>query len=112
LGAALHDYRFPPLNEHELEDLKIEISSLTAPQRLIYNTPDELLAYLHPGVDGVILRDGPHRSTFLPQVWEKLPDPADFLSHLCAKMGASPNMWRYKPLQVFTYQVEKFEEEE
>ena len=110
VGAALQDYRFPPVSEDELKDLEIEISRLTPPQPLRYKTPEELLERLRPGVDGVILRDGLHRATFLPQVWEKLPDPPDFLSHLCAKMGASPNTWRYRPLQVYTYQVEEFHE--
>jgi uncharacterized protein len=110
-GAALQDYRFLPVNEAELKDIEIEISRLTPPQPLKYKTPQELLERLRPGVDGVILRDGLQRSTFLPQVWDKLPDPADFLSHLCAKMGSSPNTWRYRPLQVYTYQVEEFHEE-
>jgi AmmeMemoRadiSam system protein A len=110
VGAALQDYRFPPVTEDELKELEIEISYLTPPQPLKYKTQEELLERLRPGVDGVILRDGLHRATFLPQVWEKLPDPADFLSHLCAKMGASPNTWRYRTLQVYTYQVEEFHE--
>jgi hypothetical protein len=110
-GAALQDYRFPPVNEAELKDVAIEISRLTSPRPLRYNTSQELLERLRPGVDGLILRDGLRRSTFLPQVWEKLPDPADFLDHLCAKMGSSPNIWRYRPLQAFTYQVEEFHEE-
>jgi len=111
IGAALQDYRFSPVAEDELKELEIEISRLTPPQPLKYETPQELLERLRPGLDGVILRDGLHRATFLPQVWEKLPDPADFLSHLCAKMGASPNTWRYRPLQAYTYQVEEFHEE-
>ena len=59
---------------------------------------------------GVILRDGFRRATFLPQVWEKIPDPADFLSNLCLKMGASANAWRIKPMEVLTYEVEEFHE--
>ncbi len=109
-AAAIHDYRFPPLQEPELPGVEIEISYLTPPVPLEYDTPAELLARLRPGVDGVILRDGFHRATFLPQVWEKLPDPEAFLSHLCEKMGARRDLWRQKRLQVFTYQVESFEE--
>lgn len=112
VGAALQDYRFLPVDASELEHLEIEISRLTPPQPLSYETPEELLDRLRPGEDGVILRDGLRRSTFLPQVWEKLPDPVDFLDHLCAKMGASPGLWRYKRLEVFTYQVEEFHEEQ
>jgi uncharacterized protein, PH0010 family len=109
-AAAMDDYRFTPVTPGEVPNLAIEISRLTVPQPLSYQQPAELLAYLKPGVDGVILRDGMHRATFLPQVWEKLPAPAAFLSHLCQKMGAPSDLWRHKTLQVFTYQVEEFEE--
>ena len=61
-------------------------------------------------MDGVILRDGMRRATFLPQVWEKVPDTGDFLTHLCLKMGAPGNLWQRKMLQVLTYQVEEFRE--
>lgn len=111
IGAAVQDYRFLPLQPDELPDLKIEISRLTSPQPLKYQNPEELLAQLRPGIDGVVLRDGLRRATFLPQVWDKLPDPVDFLEHLCSKMGANPDLWRHKHLQVYTYQVEEFCEE-
>lgn len=110
VAAALQDYRFPPVTPAEVDDIKIEISRLTPPQPLEYDSPQDLLKKLRPGVDGVILRDGPRRATFLPQVWEKLPDPAQFLSHLCAKMGVDGSLWRYKKLRVYTYQVEEFHE--
>jgi uncharacterized protein len=111
IGAALEDYRFMPVNPRELPLLEIEISRLTPPQRLIYTDPIELLSCLRPGIDGVVLRDGPRRATFLPQVWEKISDPASFLSQLCQKMSAPSNLWRRKLLEVFTYQVEEFREE-
>jgi len=109
-AAAMDDYRFNPVVPREIPLITIEISRLTVPQLLTYQDPTELLSCLKPGVDGVILRDGIHRATFLPQVWEKLPAAAAFLSHLCQKMGAPSDLWRRKPLQVFTYQVEEFEE--
>ena len=65
---------------------------------------------MNPGVDGVILRDGWRRATFLPQVWEKIPDKAEFLAELCYKMGAAPNTWKQKHLEVLIYQVEEFHE--
>lgn len=111
IAAALQDYRFLPLQPDELPDLEIEISRLTSPQPLKYQGPDELLECLRPGIDGVVIRDGLRRATFLPQVWDKLPDPVDFLEHLCNKMGATPDLWRHKRLQVYTYQVEEFREE-
>ncbi|MGD0005022.1 MAG: AmmeMemoRadiSam system protein A [Anaerolineaceae bacterium] len=109
-AAAMDDYRFTPVSPDEVAQLAIEISRLTIPQSLQYRQPAELLAALKPDVDGVILRDGIRRATFLPQVWEKLPDPASFLSHLCQKMGAPSDLWQRKIMQVFTYQVEEFEE--
>jgi len=110
LAAATQDYRFPPVTPQEVPQLKIEISRLTQPVQLEYRDADDLLARLRPGIDGVILRDGARRATFLPQVWEKIPDPALFLSYLCQKMGADEGLWRVKKINVFTYQVEEFHE--
>jgi len=110
VAAALEDYRFPPVKEDELAQIAIEVSRLTLPVPLEYALPDELLSRLRPSVDGVILRDGFRRATFLPQVWEKIPDPAAFLANLCYKMGAAPDAWRRKRLEVLTYQVEEFHE--
>jgi hypothetical protein len=110
VAAALQDYRFPPVVPREISELEIEISCLTPPQPVDYVGADKLLASLRPGIDGVILRDGTRRATFLPQVWEKIPDPDQFLSHLCQKMGVDSNLWRYKTLQVLTYQVEELHE--
>ena len=110
VAAALEDYRFPQVQESELPKICIEVSRLTVPVPLEYSTPEDLLEKLHPGVDGVILRDGFHRATFLPQVWEKIPEKEAFLANLCYKMGASPNTWRRKHLEVLVYQVEEFHE--
>jgi AmmeMemoRadiSam system protein A len=110
VGSALQDFRFAPLREDELGGVQIEVSRLTAPVPLEYGSAQDLLVKLRPHVDGVILRDGPRRATFLPQVWSKLPDPAAFLDNLCAKMGAAPDLWRHKPLGVQIYQVEEFHE--
>ena len=110
IAAALQDYRFPPVTPDELDDISIEISRLTAPIPLAYDTPDDLLEKLRPGIDGVVLRDGPRRATFLPQVWEKLPSAVIFLEHLCQKMGLPADLWRRKKLEVFVYQVEEFHE--
>jgi AmmeMemoRadiSam system protein A len=110
VAAALEDYRFPTVQENELAGIAIEVSRLTLPEPLEYSDADDLLAKLRPGRDGVILRDGLHRATFLPQVWEKIPDPAEFLSNLCYKMGAAPDTWMRKHLVVLVYQVEEFHE--
>lgn len=110
LAAAFEDPRFPPLTLSEFPRLHIEISVLTAPQPLSYDGPDDLLRKLRPEVDGVIIERGWQRATFLPQVWEQLPNPVEFLEHLCYKAGLPINAWRWPDLKVSTYQVEKFEE--
>lgn len=110
VAAALEDPRFPPVTPPELEGIHIEVSRLTTPVPLEYKSPEDLLAKLRPHVDGVILRDGMRRATFLPQVWDKLPDRADFLDNLCYKMGAERGLWRKKHLNVQIYQVEEFHE--
>ncbi len=111
IAAALEDYRFSPVTPSEVPELEIEISRLTPARILAYDKPSELPGLLHPGVDGVILMDGMRRATFLPQVWDKIPNPQDFLSELCSKMRAPWNLWMTRKLQVLTYQVEEFHEE-
>ena len=111
VGAALKDPRFPPVKEHELNELRIEISRLSRPVSLEYGDARDLLSKLRPHVDGVILREGSYRrATFLPQVWEKISNPAEFLDNLCYKMGVERDLWCRQHLDVLTYQVEEFHE--
>jgi len=111
VAAALEDPRFPPVGENELSRIQIEVSRLTRPIPLAYGTAEDLVSKLRPHVDGVILKDGYRRATFLPQVWEKIPDVAEFLNNLCYKMGVNENIWRSKHLDVLTYQVDEFYEQ-
>lgn len=110
VAAALEDFRFPPVQPAELPNIEIEISRLTAPRPLAYADSTDLLAKLRPKIDGVVIRDGMRRATFLPQVWAKIPDPADFLDNLCYKMGAPFDYWRRTRLDVLVYEVEEFRE--
>ncbi|MBW6465478.1 MAG: AmmeMemoRadiSam system protein A [Brevefilum sp.] len=110
VAAALQDYRFPRVKPAELPHIQVEVSALTPRTRLEYQGPRDLIARLRPHIDGVILQDGLRKATFLPQVWDKLPDPEEFLSHLCMKMGGSGDLWRKKKLDVFVYQVQEFQE--
>jgi AmmeMemoRadiSam system protein A len=111
INAAFRDPRFPPLTREEFEKIEIEVSILTAPQELDYSDPEDLLNKLRPGKDGVIIKKGYHEATFLPQVWDQLPDKEEFLMHLCMKAGLSHDSWRNEKLQISTYQVQAFEEE-
>jgi AmmeMemoRadiSam system protein A len=110
LAAAFNDYRFPPVRPEEVTQINIEISYLTAPIPLDYRDSNDLVNHIRPGIDGVVIRDGIRRATFLPQVWQKISDPEEFLSMLCRKMGVDANYWRTKKLEILVYQVEEFSE--
>ena len=108
-AAAFGDPRFSPLGAAELADTRVEVSLLSAPQALPPLSEPEVLSRLRPGVDGVILSDGPHRATYLPQVWAQLPDPAEFLANLKEKAGLPRGHWGPQT-RLQTYTVEKWKE--
>jgi uncharacterized protein len=110
-NAAFNDSRFAPLTVEELAQVHIDISILSPPQPLDYSDGEDLVAKLQPGKDGVILRLGMNGATFLPQVWEQLPDPQLFLGHLCQKAGLSGTAWRDSHPEIEIYEVQCFEEE-
>jgi len=110
VNAAFKDPRFNPLSKKEWKDVKIEISILTNPSSLEYSDADDLLKKIRPNVDGVIIKKGYYQATFLPQVWEQLPDKKEFFTHLCLKAGMDGNEWKKGKLEVLTYQVQAFEE--
>mgnify|MGYP001766324031 CR=1 FL=1 len=109
--AAFQDPRFNPLAEVELDQVEIEVSVLTEPQPLSYSAPLDLLQKLRPHVDGVIVRQGYASATFLPQVWDQLPNAEDFLGHLCLKAGLPRDAWNRSRLDVAPYRVQRFEEQ-
>lgn len=110
--TAFEDPRFPPVTPEEVGLLDIEISVLSEPKPLEYTSPSDLVAKLRPGIDGVILRQGLRRATFLPQVWERVPEPHCFLEMLCQKMGLPPDAWRSGEMAVETYQAVAWSEAE
>ncbi len=110
INAAFHDPRFAPLSASELDQIEIEISILSEPRSLTYRDGDDLLNKLRPNIDGVIVRKEAASATFLPQVWEQLPRPQDFLAHLCMKAGLAAISWRNSELEVSIYQAQYFEE--
>ena len=109
VAAALHDPRFAPLTARELDDTVVEVSVLSAPTVLPAADEAELLARLRPGVDGVVLSACGRRAPFLPQVWEQLPDPADFLARLRRKAGLPADYWG-RDVVVETYTVTAWQE--
>jgi MEMO1 family protein len=110
INAAFNDYRFSPLTVKEFDKIDIEISILSEPKALEYKDGKDLISKLRPDIDGVIIRKGHASATFLPQVWEQLKKPEDFLSHLCAKAGLPSDSWKNSKLEVLTYNVQYFEE--
>lgn len=111
-AAALRDPRFAPVTAAEARDLRIEVSVLTEPVPLAFSSPEDLLSKLRPGRDGVVFIAGQRSSTYLPQVWEQLPDKVDFMNSLAEKAGLPANTWRRPGVRILTYQVEAFHESE
>jgi hypothetical protein len=102
-GAAFRDPRFPPLDAGEREAITVKIEVLSVPEPLSFTGEADLLAQLVPGEDGLVLEAGRHKGTFLPTVWQQLPDPEQFWAHLKRKAGlpadAAPDgmrVYRYR----------------
>lgn len=110
-SAAFRDPRFPPLTEAELKITQIEISLLSAMQALTFSSEQDALAQLQPGVDGIMFEFGSYRSTFLPQVWEQLPDANIFMGHLKNKAGLHPDFWD-EEVRLYRYSVNKWKEKD
>jgi len=111
-NAAFRDPRFPRLSAEELSGIDIEVSVLSVPERLRFKDGDDLKRQLLPNVHGVILSREMHRSTFLPQVWEQLPDKEQFLEYLCLKGGMPATAWKDPATSVEVYQAEVFGEKD
>ena len=107
-AAAFLDPRFPPLTSDEFPKLKLHISVLNVPEPMTFTSEEDLVQQLRPGIDGLILTDGAYKGTFLPSVWEELPDPALFIKHLKQKAGLSPDYWS-ENIEVERYTVESIE---
>ena len=109
IAAAFRDPRFAPLSADELEKIRVEVSLLSKPVALQFSDESDALRQLRPGIDGIILVAGDQRSTFLPQVWEQLPEPQQFLAHLKQKAGL-PASWWSDSVQLYRYEVQKWKE--
>jgi hypothetical protein len=109
VAAAFSDPRFPPLTAAELPHTRVEVSLLSAPQPMHFTSEADALRQLRPHVDGVILTAGRHRGTFLPQVWEQLPEPRLFMAHLKQKAGLPADWWS-SDVELQRYEVQKWKE--
>ena len=110
-AAAFSDTRFSPLTREELDNTDIEISLLTPSEALVFTTEEEALTQLRPNVDGVVFEYAGHRSTFLPQVWQQLPDTKKFIAHLKQKAGLSADFWA-EGIKLSRYTVTKWKDQD
>ena len=108
-AAAFQDPRFPPLKAEELQGIHLDISVLTVPEPMGIASEADLLDRLTPGEDGLILEDGPNRSTFLPAVWSSLKTPEIFVRELKRKAGLGPYYWS-PTIRFRRYRTESFGE--
>jgi AmmeMemoRadiSam system protein A len=106
-SAAFRDPRFSPLEREDVSRVRIHVSILSDPVELRVESEDALMALLRPGIDGVILSEGSRLGTFLPDVWEKFPEPEEFLRQLRVKAGLPPSYWS-ETLKVERYTTEAF----
>jgi AmmeMemoRadiSam system protein A len=111
VAAAFRDPRFPAVSYAELDEIRVEVSLLSPMQAIDFTSEDDALSRLRPFEDGVVLEYGLARGTFLPQVWEDLPDPAKFLSELKRKAGLASSFWAQE-VRLFRYTVSKWSETE
>jgi AmmeMemoRadiSam system protein B/AmmeMemoRadiSam system protein A len=109
LAAAFRDPRFMPLARAEFDDVRVEVSVLSLHEALAVGCEKDALAVLRPGIDGVVFEYAHYRSTFLPQVWEQLPDPAEFMAHLKRKAGLPKEFWA-EGVRLSRYTVSKWKE--
>ena len=110
-AAAFNDYRFPALTAAEWPQVNLHLSLLTVPEPLDVTTEEQLLVLLRPSIDGLILESDTGRATFLPAVWEQLPDPVQFVRHLKMKAGWPATYWSNR-VRCSRYATESFGEEE
>jgi len=111
LSSAFFDPRFPSLTIEEFPDIKIEISVLEPLKKLApFSSSAKLLNYLNKNKPGLLIKKGNQQATFLPQVWEELPDAELFLQNLCQKASLDQDNWKKPGLEFYEYNVEKFKE--
>jgi|SRR3989344_3059006 len=110
-AAAFSDNRFKPVTKDELNNIRVEVSILTEPVKLLSKLRQEILDKIIEFKHGVVMINNMNEGVFLPQVWEQLPQKEDFLNHLCLKACILPEMWHDKDTEIYLFEVQKFKEE-
>lgn len=106
-AAAFQDPRFPPMQAAEVESVEVKIAVLSPPEPLEVRIQADLYKVLRPKIDGLIIQENLNKATFLPSVWEQLPEPEDFVVHLLRKAGLRTNHWSDE-MKVWRYTTEEF----
>ena len=110
ISAATQDPRFPPVTVNELPEIRVKVSVLSYPEALEFKDPAELLKKIEPFKDGLILKYENFQGTFLPDVWQQIPDRQLFLTNLCSKAGMPPDCWLKYPIKIYRYRTKTFSE--
>jgi len=110
ISSAFSDPRFEPMRMEELGNIRLELSILSEPSRIHYSDTDDLLSKITPKEDGLIIKFEDAQATFLPSVWEEIPQTEQFLSLLCKKAGLDGEFYKSGKLDVYVYRAEKYEE--
>jgi len=108
--AAFFDPRFEAVSEEELNDISIEISVLSKPEKIPFSGFEDLINKITPFKDGIVLKKGIAKATYLPQVWKQIPKAETFLSSLCVKAGLDPESWKDNDIEIEKYHIEEFSE--
>lgn len=111
VAAAFHDSRFEPLSVDEFTHIQIEVSVLSVPEAMHARSEAIACSRLRPGIDGVVIKFEAHKATYLPQVWDQLPEPKNFMAHLKVKAGLAADFW-HPEILLYKYQVNKYREHE
>ncbi|MGC2167406.1 MAG: AmmeMemoRadiSam system protein A [Gallionella sp.] len=110
VASAFHDPRFDPLSQEEFHRVVIDVSLLSGPEIIVQSSQTDALSKLTPGTDGVILQYGAHRATYLPQVWEQLPEAKSFIAKLKRKAGLAEDFWS-SDIKLSRYSVQNWSED-
>lgn len=106
--AAFGDRRFQPLDKDEFSELGLHVSILSDLEPMTFQSEEDLISQIEPQLDGLLLKDAGQKGTFLPSVWEKIPDKKDFFRHLKRKAGFHEDHWS-PTVECFRYRVELVE---
>lgn len=109
-SAAFKDFRFDPVNREDFDHISIHLSILSESEPIMYDSEQDLINKIRPGIDGLILTKANQRGTFLPSVWDSIQEPKQFLQHLKTKAGLDIDDWSDQ-IKISRYTTEKIQDD-